>query len=323
MQSLLARFWYQWHPLRWLLYPLSCIFMLMVALRRWYLSRFKQQAFNVPVIVVGNLTVGGVGKTPLVIALAQACRARGLRVGIVSRGFGAACRVFPHEVILTDEASFVGDEPLLIAQKTQCPVVIAPDRVAAVNHLLQQHACQIIISDDGLQHYRMGRAVEIVVVDGLRGLGNQLCLPAGPLREPVKRMKQVDFVMVNGATWPQSYRMDCVPGHFCRLRDKQPIEPTQLQGTMAAVAGIGHPQRFFNLLTALGFTFNPYPLVDHHRFVRDDLELAEDIIVMTEKDAVKCAPFATDKMVVLPIEAQVPVSFWQAFWTHPKLQGLA
>lgn len=323
MQRLLARFWYQWHPLRWLLYPFAYLFMQVVAVRRWYLCRFKQRSFSVPVIVVGNLTVGGVGKTPLVIAMAQACRARGLRVGIVSRGFGAQCQAFPHEVQVTDTAHFVGDEPLLMAQKTQCPVVIAPDRVMAVNYLLHHHACQIIISDDGLQHYRMGRALELLVIDGLRGLGNRLCLPAGPLREPVKRMQQVDFVIINGAVWPNSYRMDCVPGDFYRLHDKQAIQPAQLKGTLAAIAGIGHPQRFFNLLTTLGLTFKSYPLVDHHRFVRDDLQVAEDVIIMTEKDAVKCISFATDDIIVLPIEAQLPAAFWQAFWTHPKLQGLA
>lgn len=197
MSTFMDQVWYGNHPLQWVLSPFSWGYRLIVAARRWYLENFSQIKCPVPVIVVGNITVGGVGKTPLVVELAKRLQDKGLNAGIVSRGYGAKIKEFPYEVKPHDNANQVGDEPLLLAQKTQCPVVIAPDRPEAVRYLLEKHHCQIIISDDGLQHYRMGRAIEIAVIDGTRGLGNEFCLPAGPLREPAKRLQEVDFIVVN------------------------------------------------------------------------------------------------------------------------------
>lgn len=319
--KLLEKLWYTRHPGRWLLYPLALVYQAVSSLRRSYLRRFRQERFAVPVIVVGNLTVGGVGKTPLVIALAQKFKARGLRVGIVSRGYGASVCHFPHEVSLDDKAAFVGDEPLLLAKKTQCPVVISPKRAQAVQYLLDNHQSQIILSDDGLQHYAMGRVLEIVVIDGIRGMGNGLCLPAGPLRESIKRLQAVDFIVVNGGQWPDAYRMDLVPGEFLQLVSGKSIQLEQLSRPVAAVAAIGNPQRFFLTLNQLGVSFKSYPFADHHPFRPNDLCMKEDMIVMTEKDAVKCHAFATDKMYFLPIEASVCDKFWDALWTHGKLQG--
>ncbi|WP_133129513.1 tetraacyldisaccharide 4'-kinase [Legionella yabuuchiae] len=316
MHLWLNKLWYSNHAVSWLLYPFSVVFQVLTRTRKWFLCRFKQRSSPVPVIVVGNLTVGGVGKTPLVIALAKALRAQGFKVGIVSRGYGAQIKRFPYEVHPDSNPNLVGDEPVLIAQKTRCPVVIAPDRVAAVQYLVDQNSCQFIISDDGLQHYRMARAMEIVVIDGHRGLGNGLCLPAGPLREPSTRLKGADLIVVNGGEWPNAYRMDLTPGEVTNLNHGQKINVTQLMPPIAAVAGIGNPTRFFCLLDALKIRYNPYSFPDHHRYQSKELIFSEKTILMTEKDAVKCQQFATNNMYFLPVEARLSEEFWNAFWSH-------
>ncbi len=207
----LNRLWYYRHPAFWLLIPFSLCYQAIVALRRFYLTTFTQIRFPIPVIVVGDITVGGVGKTPMVMAIAEQCALRGIKVGIVTRGYGCHLKQFPHLVQKGDDAYWVGDEPLLMAQKTGCPVVIDPDRPAAVKCLINHHKVQIIISDDGLQHYRMGRALEIVVTDSSRGIGNGWCLPAGPLREGKKRLKKVNFIITNGDVHGHSYSMHLEP----------------------------------------------------------------------------------------------------------------
>jgi len=307
--------------LRWVLYPLSLLYCGVVALRCMYLKKFKQEHVSVPLIVVGNLTVGGVGKTPLVIAIAQHFTAQGLQVGLVSRGYGAKIKQFPHEVCAGDTAYEVGDEPLLLAQKTCIPVVIAPNRMDAVNYLIKHHHVDLIISDDGLQHYKMSRSIEIVVIDGKRGLGNGLCLPAGPLRERPGRLKSVDIVVVNGGDWPGACRFDLVPGAITRLLDhhEAPSDWNQ-SGQVAAIAGIGHPERFFDTLTTLGITYKPYIFPDHHRFVPADLNVPERVRVMTEKDAVKCHAFSDESMYVLPVQVSIHHEFWDRLETHESLQ---
>ena len=319
--SLVDRIWYGRHPLRWLLFPFACVFSAMTALRRIYLQRFCQHHFSIPIIVVGNITVGGVGKTPLVIALAKQLQARGLRVGIVSRGYRAKVRSFPFEVSQDANAALVGDEPLLLAKKTGSPVVIAPKRAKAVQYLIDKYQSQIIISDDGLQHYSMGRAIEIVVIDGIRGLGNGLCLPAGPLRESEHRLQQADFLVVNGGKWSNAYRMDLQPGELTQLTSGKTLTLSELHDPVAAVAAIGHPARFFATLRAMGVAFKAYPFADHHSFTPKELGVKEKIVVMTEKDAVKCQSFATDAMYFLPVQAMVDDKFWDALWSHKQLQG--
>ncbi|CEG57354.1 tetraacyldisaccharide 4'-kinase [Legionella fallonii] len=321
MSLTIDKLWYGNHPLKWTLLPVSWGYRLIVGIRRWYLQNFCQVSCSVPLIVVGNLTVGGVGKTPLVIALAKKMQHQGLKVGIVSRGYGAKTKNYPHEIQLSDSAELVGDEPLLLARKTNCPVVISPVRTKAVDYLLEKHRVQIIISDDGLQHYRMGRAIEIAVIDGTRGLGNGLCLPAGPLRESESRLKQVDFVIVNGGTWGNAYRMSLVPGSLTKLSTQETISSSSLAGTIAAVAAIGNPQRFYSTLGQLGIEFTTYTYPDHYQFKSNDLNYAESFIIMTEKDAVKCFSFSSDKMYYLPVEAQLDDAFWQALWSHQQLKG--
>lgn len=333
MYTFLERLWYGNKPnkfLTWLLWPLSCIYQVVTKIRRCILKCFFAEQFPVPIIVVGNLTLGGVGKTPLVIALAKALTAKGLRVGIVSRGYGATVKQFPHEVLIQDSAELVGDEPLLLAKKTSCPVVIAPARNQAVHYLLAQHQSQIIISDDGLQHYRMGRALEIVVIDGMRGLGNGLCFPAGPLRENEKRLRQCDFIVINNNAvvheekWPSSYKMGLEAGELTHLITGEILNLQSLVEPVAAVAGIGHPQRFFCTLESLGIPFHAYSFPDHHRFQEKELQLREKIVLMTEKDAVKCQALAVaeNHWYFLPIQAKLTDSFWQALWSHKQLQDL-
>ena len=307
-------FWYKKHPVRWVLWPLAGLFQAAGVLRRCYWQRLRRPKSPVPVIVVGNLTPGGAGKTPLVIALVQRLQQRGLRVGVVSRGYGAAKGPFPREVSAADSAPWAGDEPLLIVRKTGCPLVIDPNRPRAVRCLLQRFDCQVVISDDGLQHYAMDRAMEIVVMDGWRGLGNGLCLPAGPLRESPRRLEQVDLVVVHGGQSDAAFSMTLVPGPMICLSNGETCSMDQLPQPVAAVAGIGHPPRFFDSLRELGLSFQPYPFADHHAFRPEDLSFPEAVTVMTEKDAVKCQPFATERLFYLPVEACLNEAFWTAFW---------
>ncbi|PJD94054.1 MAG: tetraacyldisaccharide 4'-kinase [Legionella sp.] len=313
------KIWYHSTLLGWFLYPFSLIYRGISAIRRKYLLSI-QKTYPVPIIVVGNITVGGVGKTPLVIELATQLKNKGLRVGIVSRGYGAQCKTFPYEVQPDNDASWVGDEPLLIAQKTKCPVVISPKRTQAVDYLLQHHGCQIILSDDGLQHYKMGRSIEIAVIDGMRQLGNGFCLPAGPLREPISRLKQVDYVIVNEGQWDNAFAMRCIPEDLIQMTTSKAIAPDKLKGRIAAVAGIGNPQRFYSTLTQLGIKFTSHVYPDHYQFKPSDLKLDADQFIMTEKDAIKCRSFAKDTMYFLPIRAEVEPSFWHALWSHQQLQ---
>lgn len=321
MSSFLNKLWYGEHPLRWVLLPLSWGYKLITLVRRWYLKHFCQILSSVPLIVVGNISVGGVGKTPLVIELAHKIRQKGLNVGIVSRGYGARITTFPHEIQLNDTAVDVGDEPLMIAQKTRCPVVIAPDRAKAVEYLIKKHQIQIIISDDGLQHYRMGRAVEIAVIDGMRGLGNGLCLPAGPLRESKKRLRQVDFIVVNEGVWENAYPMKLYPGEIKNLANEVTISPDELKGSIVALAAIGNPQRFYSTLSHLGIEFTPVSYPDHYQFTPQDLNFNGSPIIMTEKDAVKCRSFSSDKLYYLPVDAVLDDAFWNALWSHQQLKG--
>lgn len=319
MHSLLNAFWYKKHPLRWIVWPFSLIFQGISFIRRWFLTKFIAHHFPIPIIVVGNLTVGGVGKTPLVIALVEALQKKGWRVGVISRGYGGQLKQFPHTVTLDDNPQQTGDEPWLIFKRTGCPVVIAPNRVDAAHFLLKKFNSQIIISDDGLQHYKLGRAIEIVVIDGLRGLGNGMCLPAGPLREKAKRLKKADFIVVNQGSWPNAFSMELEAGKVTQILTHQPVALSQLAMPVAAVAGIGNPKRFFDMLTRLNITFKPYPFPDHYAFSPSDLP-HDKVIIMTEKDAVKCQYFAQKNWYFLPISARLNESFWQEFWSHKTLK---
>lgn len=305
MQWLTKR-WYQPSPLRWFLAPLSGLFRLVTMLRRLAYQRglVKSQSLPVPVIIIGNISVGGSGKTPLVLWLVQQLQQRGWRPGTISRGYGGKAANYPLTVTADTPASESGDEPKLLALRSGCPVVVAPDRVAAGRQLLAEFDCNIIISDDGLQHYRLARNLELLVVDARRGFGNGFCLPAGPLREPVSRLDQVDFVVWHGDTL-QPWSMQLALKDAVNLQDQRRQPLTDWQGqTVHAVAGIGDPQRFFAQLQSAGLQVITHAFPDHHIYSSADLRFTDKLpVLMTEKDAVKCQEFVSENYWSVPADA--------------------
>ena len=310
----LQHHWYRLSPLHLLLFPLSLIFRALAWLRRFsYRSGIMASVkLPVPVVVVGNISVGGTGKTPLTLWLAQQLTENGWHPGIVSRGYTKtkARKRTPQEVSFDDAANEVGDEPLLMAQRALCPIWIGRDRPAAAQALLQAHPeCDIILSDDGLQHYRLRRDAEIVVIDGARRFGNGLLLPAGPLREPESRLRRADAVVINGGQARNGeFAMSLTGSLFYNLLNPATILTAgEFVGQrLHAIAGIGHPQRFFAHLERLGLTAQHHAFPDHHHYSAADIAFDDaDAILMTEKDAVKCAAFANEKCWVLRVDAQV------------------
>lgn len=309
MRDWLQRQWYclsLWHLLLW---PLSLIFRLLVAVRRglYRLGVLSSVRLPVPVVVVGNITVGGTGKTPLVLWLAEFLREQGYRPGIVSRGYGGRGGA-PQSVSAASDPLLTGDEPVLLAKRLRCPVWVGADRVEVARALLKARPdCNILISDDGLQHYRLQRDVEVVVIDGVRRFGNGLCLPAGGLREPVGRLRQVDALVVNGgAVASGQYGMTLVGKVLHSLQDESRTASLSdfIGQTLHAVAGIGHPARFFTALRQQGLAIVEHPFPDHHAYVPTDLQYA-GMVVMTEKDAVKCTAFAPENSWYLAVDAEV------------------
>ena len=319
--SSLVDAWYKKAPWLKALRPLSALFGLVSNTRRnWYSNPTRRYSSSLPVIVVGNLTAGGTGKTPLVIYLAQQLLERGYKPGIVSRGYGAKAPEYPFAV--TPQTGFreAGEEPLMIARQAQCPVIIDPDRVSAVQYLESKYNCDIIISDDGMQHYRLDRDIEIAVIDGQRGFGNGYLLPAGPLREKPDRLETVDLIVCNGETHTDIpgnvSRMDLEPTHIVHIRDSRflSIHDEHLQKLTAkkvhAVAGIGNPERFFNSLCSCGFDIITHIFRDHHLYNKQDITFADELdVVMTEKDAMKCTEFADESHWYLKVVARLPEDF--------------
>jgi tetraacyldisaccharide 4'-kinase len=306
--SALERHWYRLTPVSVLLLPLSLIFCALVQLRRslYRLRVIPSARLPVPVIVVGNITVGGTGKTPLVIWLANFLHQAGYRPGIVTRGYRGNSQTWPVAVTPQTPAEQVGDEAVLLARHSGCPVLAGPDRVAAARQHVEQ-GCSVIISDDGLQHYRLGRDLEIAVIDSMRRFGNRLCLPAGPLREPVSRLRSVSVRVANGVPEKGELGMKLIPtGFYSLAKPEQRASADQFRdGPVHAVAGIGNPERFFSSLRDMGLKVIPHPFPDHHGFQPGELEFGDDRpIIMTEKDAVKCEPFATARCWVLAVEAR-------------------
>lgn len=272
----------------------------------------------VPVVVVGNVTVGGSGKTPLVLWLAQQLKGAGLQPGIISRGYGGMARE-TMEVRPDSDPRLAGDEPVLLARNSACPVWVGLDRVAAAHALLAARpACDVLISDDGLQHYRLARQVEIAVVDGERRFGNGFLLPAGPLREGPSRLAKVDAVVVNGGSGaaPQGiqpvFTMQLAGNVFYNLAEpSRCVQADFFVGqVLHAVAGIAHPGRFFDYLRGLGLSVSEHPFPDHHPFTANDLNFSGQVL-MTEKDGVKCTGFAQENCWALAVEAEVSANLAQ------------
>ncbi|NMG27337.1 tetraacyldisaccharide 4'-kinase [Aromatoleum evansii] len=302
-----------------LLRPLSTLFGALAATRR---RRYRSdprrvERLPVPVIIVGNIAVGGSGKTPVVDWLVRELRAAGWTPGVVSRGYGG--HVGGVALVPADGAtSLYGDEPVLLARLTGCPVAVGADRPAAANALLARHPeCDVIVSDDGLQHYRLARDVELAVVDE-RTLGNRWLLPAGPLREPLTRLREVDMVIAHGPLSAVVRRaigdtpvfpMRLEGDDFISLQDAaHRCRPDTFMGRRVhAVAGIGRPERFFDQLRAMGLDVVPHPFPDHHPFTAADLAFAPgEAKVLTSKDAVKCSAFASADTWEFPVRAQIP-----------------
>jgi tetraacyldisaccharide 4'-kinase len=292
----------------------TMLFIDVVRFRRFLYRKgfLKSTVLSCPVIIVGNISVGGTGKTPLVIALAHYLKQKGFRPGIISRGYGGKnCGAI---FVSADSGAIqVGDEPILIAKKTDCPVVIAIKRVEAAQWLLKNTDCNIILSDDGLQHYALKRDIEIAVIEGERRFGNNNCLPGGPLREPLERLNEVDFVIVNGT--PEEARE--IPMMFTaemaiNLKTGEQKLLSDFKGqTCHAIAGIGHPEHFFNLLATHGLTTKNHPFPDHHFFNAKQIHFKDqNSVLMTEKDAVKCGEIATEHHWYVPITAHLPDTFY-------------
>lgn len=320
-RSRLQRFiegrWYSGSPgILILLAPLEWLFRLIVSMRkrrRRMLGASDSKPFSTPVVVVGNIAVGGVGKTPIVIALVQWFGRQGLVAGVVSRGYGGDNRVISFVHADSDPAR-VGDEPVEIAQATGCPIVVCPDRLAAVEALVRHRRVDVVLSDDGLQHYSMPRHIEIAVLSRTQGLGNGHCLPLGPLREPVTRLRDVDYVVVAGVgpRHASLLTLQSVPSTDAGLRlcawvnvhtgDQRELD-YRFHGELVALAGIAHPSKFFSALDSLGLDYVPQARADHHRFSAEDFGSPEACYLMTAKDAVKCRGFAPANSWYLKIEA--------------------
>ena len=304
----LANLWYEPSPAVWPLIPLSWLFCAAVWLRRraYRIGLLRAHRLPVPVIVVGNISVGGTGKTPLVVWLVGHLSRAGFRPGVISRGYGGDAESGPRRVQADSRPESVGDEALLITRRTGCPTVVSVDRPAAARRLLNETDCNLIVSDDGLQHYALERDVEIVVIDGRRRFGNGHCLPAGPLREPPGRLAEADMVVCNGDPPGREYRMDMQQGGAINLVD--PLTTARLAdfaaGPVHALAGIGNPERFFALLRWHGLKVTEHAFPDHHPYTRADLPPDDGRpVLMTEKDAVKCEPFAERRLWFVPIDA--------------------
>jgi tetraacyldisaccharide 4'-kinase len=322
-----VKHWVRRGAVAWLLWPASLLFGAVVFFRRLFfkLGIFKSHKAGIPVIVVGNLVAGGSGKTPLVLRIAELLREHGWKPGIVSRGYGgtaAAKGGAPREAGIASDPAEVGDEPILLARRSGCPVWVAPERGAACRALREQHPeCDVIVTDDGLQHYALARDIEICVVDG-RGFGNGFLMPAGPLREPPSRLLSVDAVVAHESAEIKGYKMQLQGEALVRITDARDVRPAKSFAgqKVHAVAGIGDPQRFFLHLARFGMQPVPHPFPDHHLLRAEELDFGDAApVVMTEKDAVKCRRLAKPNHWVFPVSASLDPAFER--WLLEKLSG--
>lgn len=306
LSGLAEQIWYGDHPLSLCLAPLGWCFAGLVRLRRlvYAAGLLPVRHVPVPVIVVGNITVGGTGKTPLIIWLARHLLALGHKPGIISRGYGGRATRWPQQVRPDSSPVMVGDEPVLIARNTGCPVAVSSQRHVAARELLAHRDCDVLLCDDGLQHLALDRDLEIAVIDGDRRFGNGRCLPAGPLREPVGRLRTVDMVVSNGRAGRNEFSMEYAYDDLRATADPgATLKPESLRGRRVhAVAGIGNPARFFSYLRGFDIRVIRHEFPDHHAYTAEDLMFGEKLpIVMTEKDAVKCEMFAGEDTWYLPV----------------------
>ncbi|WP_087017346.1 tetraacyldisaccharide 4'-kinase [Thaumasiovibrio subtropicus] len=306
--------WFQprwYHRLLWpLLWPLSRVYRSISRKRKLEFETAKRVSYrpSVPVIVVGNITAGGNGKTPVVVWLVEWLKQQGYRPGVVSRGYGAKAPHYPYVVKKDSPAEHAGDEPLLIRQRTRVPVVIAPRRARAVAELEKQ-GVNIVVTDDGLQHYALQRDIEVIVIDGQRRFGNEEFIPLGPLREGLERLKTADLLITNGGE-PQENEcaMRLKPSRFVNVKTGKKVEASHFEHAVA-IAGIGHPPRFFDTLTDLGIALEKtVGFADHQAYdaeTLNNLTPSQQPLLMTEKDAVKCRHFSQPHWWYLPVDAEM------------------
>ena len=317
MRALLSRFFNDiWYGSGWqcvFFLPVTWLFSQLVIIRRFAYNNgwLNSRSFPVPIIVVGNISVGGSGKTPLVIWLAELFKNAGYKPAIISRGYKGKAGSWPQQVRVDSDPVVVGDEAVQLARRCKCPIAVGPDRCASIDALLEHTDIDMIISDDGLQHYAMQRDIEIAVVDGVRRHGNQRLLPSGPLREPVSRLKEVDFIVSNGVADRGEYAM-LVKGLVAKnlVSDStQGLERFSGQ-TVHAICGIGNPDRFFNGLKQFGINLIEHVHPDHHPFFEADINFDDDLpVLMTEKDAVKCQRFKSKQHWFVPVQAELNKHF--------------
>ncbi len=314
LHTLINETWYSRNVLTQLLKPLSWLFCGIVAIRRtlYSLKILKSTRLAVPVIVVGNISVGGTGKTPLVIWIATFLKESGFTPGIVSRGYSGKAKSWPQQVRPDSDPVIVGDEAILISRQSGCPMAVGPDRVAAGQALLKYSDCDIIISDDGLQHYALQRTLEVIVVDGIRRFGNEYCLPAGPLREATNRLDKVDFIVTNGIAKQGEFAMRYSGKVLVNLLDTQSkLMLSEFKDiSVHAVSAIGNPQRFFDYLRSQGLNIIEHTFPDHYMYSQNDIEFDDDLaVIMTEKDAVKCQRYPVNNYWYLPINVEMKKEF--------------
>lgn len=318
IKLIVPKFWQRRNIISYLLLPFSLIYRFVFNCYQFY-CKFSTTNFSVPIIVAGNITVGGTGKTPLVIYLVELLKSQGYHPGVVSRGYGREKKGLQHVKPGVSISSEVGDEAILIARRAQCPIVVDNDRVAAVSELLSVYNCDVVISDDGLQHYMLHRLVEIALIDAEFGVGNGFCLPAGPLREPVNRLKKVNFLVKNFNTnlsakpSPGKHRLTLRPSSFLRQVKNPDItrDIEHFKGHIIhAVAGIGRPERFFATLRELGLDIIEHSFPDHYTFSADDFAFGDKkIVIMTEKDAIKCDTTGHENFWYLEVVAELDSDF--------------
>lgn len=327
MESFFKSLWYkpELKPLACLFLPFSALYWLINRIINWQRKKQRRE-FNIPVIVIGNLTTGGTGKTPVLITLTRFLQEQDLKVGIISRGYKSHAEHAVNATLITQahRAEDVGDEPLLIFNKTGAPVAVNANRTLAVQTLLRAYPdLDLILSDDGLQNARLHRDMELIIIDGGRGFGNRFLIPAGPLREPVKRLQQADFCIINGTASQALHNLEAylpadftcfqfIPKGFLPLAaDTPPLPKTKV---VHAIAGIGNPARFFQTLKELHIRFIPYVFPDHYAFKTSDFSgLENETIIMTEKDAVKCQNFNLNKAYALEMEGRFDSKFLNDF----------
>ena len=314
LETLIEKVWYSKNIFSLLLSPLSLIYISIIYLRHtlYRLGLISITKINVPTIVIGNIVAGGTGKTPLVIWLAKHFKDKGFLPGIVSRGYGGTYLSNIELVKPTSNPLLVGDEPVIIARNTNCPVVVAKKRAKGAKELVEKYNCNIILCDDGMQHYSLARDIEIAVIDGQRRFGNNYCFPAGPLREPKSRIFKADLIVSKYNARTCEHKMDYTYHQLVSLNELSKTIPiSDLHGmTVHAIAGINNPDHFFSYLRSHKLELIIHKFPDHYSYTEDDVKFDDNFpVVMTEKDAVKCLNYSSDKHWYIPISAELSKSF--------------